>query len=240
MITATAQPLTVPPSIAVELTGVTPGGILLRDGTPVRGGAITAASQTVIDYDAPLGRTVVYTYGPDSAPAIVSSATAWLCHPSSPSLSRPVTIVNDDPFTLSARGTVHRPLSGGAPFAVYGPRSGRSGDLQLTLLWADRSALTALARGGTPLLVRTPPACLIDDQWIWCGDVTHTRAADSERVYLSLAYETVAAPVTLPPAGERPISWADVVNLAASWNDVPTLAPSWADLVAVTVPDSTL
>jgi hypothetical protein len=234
MISAVLLPNGTPPGVEITLSGVVPGGTLLRNALPVRT-AVETSDLVLIDYDAPFGVPLTYQYGSESViTSPLVSASSWLSHPYSPALSVPVTIRNDDPITFTALGTVHRPLAGGTPFAVTAPRSGRTGSLDLITSWADRPALAALLAEGTAVLLRTPPSCRIDDGWLWCGDVEQNRAPNSANVFLSLRYERVRAPGSLPSPSLRPIQWIDVVDIWQSWALIDE--PTWSALTARTIP----
>lgn len=240
-LTVTPLPNATPPSVEIIADPLTPGVPLLRNGEPVRVAASVPGPVTILDADAPFGVPLLYTLGTESAPAVTLSASrSWLTHPFEPSRSRPVTIENDNPITFGALGTVHRPLAGGTPFVIYGPRSGREAPLRLAVPWADRPAMISLLQDGAPLLLRTPPSCRVDDGWRWAGTITQERAVTSDIAWITLETIRVRAPEPTEAPATRPIRWADLPNLYATWGEIPAAFPTWADVPAATVPDGGL
>ena len=217
----------------VNLTRLDPDGVS-RD---VRGGQGITGDIIVDDYEAPFGVAVTYTVDGVSDSATLDVTRPWLTHPTRPDWNTTATVVDDDGWSWEAPGTVHKPLGAEYPAVVYTDRTEHTGTLELAQPWADRDLLRQILRDGSPLLLRVPPSCPVDDAWIWPSVVTRTknnRAAPTV-VRWSLDYQRVDAPggtITVDPSN----SWDAVTISHTSWSAVGTDHATWEDLIVTAHP----
>jgi hypothetical protein len=150
-------------------------GTLLRDGVPVRGGQLTEPG-SILDREAPAGRTLTYTLVTADDPTLVAVAVVvvdptvtslpTLQHPYDDTLRVPFTIVDDTPRQAAVNGTVHRPLDG-LPRVVYRGRDLRTGTLTVRCTAEQDRLLDVLLADGSPMLLRTPAGCPVQpDRWL--------------------------------------------------------------------------
>lgn len=264
-ITVTPQPAATPPRFQITVTSpdgspITAASLIRVDPT---GGAPTrvqppvpaASGFVVFDYEAPWDVPVTYsigiTYATGSATytataATLSPAAAWMIHPTAPVLSVCFDQRRADVMGVVTLGAVARPeikskhRIQGSEFQIItktGPRGAAATSMQLaTVTSAERTALEAIIRDQTPLLVQVPAGWLWDWQagYYDVGDVAAERflqyGPEARRVW-TLPLERVESPVgTQAPTW----TWTSVVAGFATWDAVRAAYATWADVATNT------
>lgn len=214
------------------------GGALLRDGEAVRGGEAVTGFALIDDYEPPLGVEVTYTLDGASASTTVNVTGAWLSHPTDPTLLTPVIVEADDDWQWTAPGVAHQVIGSEWPVVTYSTRTEHRGSLQLITAISQTAALRAILLTGSPLLLRTPPACPVDDMWLWpetAGRTPMTRGPNPSQARWRLDYQRVAWPggyVTQDPTN----SWQAVTVTHPTWTDLGTDHATWADVLTTAHP----
>ena len=205
----------------------------------VRGSeTLPGAFGIVDDYEAPFDVELTYTLEDGSDTVTFSpDDSAWLSHPFDPSLTLPVVVEDDDPWTWTAAGGVHDVIASQWPVAVHSRRTVHTGSLTIIGTWADRDKVKALVIDGSPLLLRSTPTCKVDDQWVFAQDVQREKmgGAFGEKLRWRLDYQRVARPegeVIAPPAN----AWSAVVQTHPSWTDTVAGHATWSDLLTTAHP----
>lgn len=220
------------------------GGTLTRTrgdtGTtePVRGGAALTGYGILDDYEAPFGVPLTYSVdGVWDTITFTPNAQAWLSHPTDPSLTLAVTVVDDTPHTYDVAGGVLPVIDSEWPVALHSRRTVHTGSLDVITPWADRHQMDALLRDGSPLLLRSQPDCRVDDLWMFIQPATREKLGPphSTRLRWLLDYQRVDNPpgqVTAPPAN----AWSAVTQTHASWTALAAAHTSWGDVVTTPHP----
>mgnify|MGYP001813275579 CR=1 FL=1 len=218
------------------------GGTLTRDGDPVRGAAAVWGDRIVDDYECPLDVQVTYVLEDGSATGTLASTGlgGYLSHPTDPTLLMgPVTVESDDDWQWTAPGTAHPVLGASAPVVTHSLRTIHEGTLELLIPYADRDALKALLVTGSPLLLRVPAACPVDDMWFWPEVAGRTWLAPQPSagglLRFTLDYQKVAKPggeVTQDPSN----SWSAVTVTHPTWTDLTTSHATWLDVLVTAHP----
>ena len=198
---------------------------------PVRGGQSVTGDLILDDYECPFGVLVQYTVGSATDFATLDVPDVWLTHPTDPTRSMAVTLVDDDEYTWSAPGTVHEPLDSAWPQVVWRARTVHQGQLVVVTSWAQRADMKRLVADGSPLLLRVPPGCTADDLWLWPSAVSRRKVTphNPAAVVWALAYQRVDDPageVTFDPSN----AWAAVVVTHPSWTDLMAAHADWVDV----------
>lgn len=222
--------------------------------TPTRVQPLAGPSPLVVyDYEASWETAAVYsatyTYGSGSgttqtdtaAPATLTSAFPWLIHPTTPALSlildqgtfSTMGVVSIGTVTRAALTTKHRIL--GAEFQIVtktGPRAAPVFSMTIaTVTPQERSALIALLRDQTPLLIQFPAS------WGWDFDGGYFDVGDAatdrwlqygpeHRRVKTLQLEQVQAPAGTQQAQR---TWATLLGEMATWQAVAAGFATWAD-----------
>lgn len=238
MTALTLAPDTTLARMRIVVVDAPPGSSLVRVDPAgehqVRGGQALDGDVLVDDYEAPFGVPVTWRLHPAgvTATGTLDVRTPWLTHPTDPTLGGPAGLVDDDDWQWNAPGTVHDLLGSEWPIVVYQARTVHTGLLRLTSSWADRAGIERLLRPGSPLLLRTPPGCDVDDAWVWPSTVRRRKAAphDPPHVWWELTYQRVATPgglVTQDPSN----AWTAVVVTHPTWTDLLAGHSDWLDLL---------
>lgn len=206
------------------------GGALTRNGVTVRGGEALTGDAIVDDYEAPFGVDLVYEL--DDSGAVTGRldvTSAWLTSATDPGM--PVTVRDQDPRTYTAPGRTYQPLGSNWPVAVHTVRSVHEGTLDLLADHAQSNQLRDLIADGTPLLLRTPAGCTVDDMWLWPGVIDRTRQGPATNpLWLwSMQYQRVQDPsgsVTIDPSN----AWAAVTATHPTWDELVASHPTWFDV----------
>lgn len=209
------------------------GGDLTRNGELVRGGAAVTGWRIVDDYEPPFGVPVTYSLDGVQATTQLDVAQAWLSHPTDPTLRMAVTVQSDDDWQWSAPGTAHDVLGDVWPIVTWAARTVHTGQLVVITSYAERDAFKALLLAGSPLLLRTPPDCPVDDQWLWPRTATRSKIGTPSvftGLRWELEYQRVQAPGGLV-AQDPTNSWAAVVVTHPTWSDVLADHATWGDLL---------
>ncbi len=243
MITASAQPdagrvrIVYSDAVGGDLTRTPVGGV----PTVVRGGAATTGYGILDDYECPFGVEVTYALdgSTDTATLDIGDAgeSAWLSHPTDPSLTQNVTVQDDSPHDWTSPGSVLPVIGSEWPLAVYSRRSVHNGTLTVLTYWAARDQMKSLLVSGSPLLLRTLPGCKADDQWLWAETVTRTKMGGpaSDLLRWEFRYQRVGRPagdVVAPPAN----MWAAVTQSHPTWAELVTAHADWATVLTTAHP----
>lgn len=214
------------------------GGALLRDGETVRGGESVTGFALIDDYEAPFGVQVTYTLDGESESTTLDVDGAWLSHPTDPTLLTPVIVESDDDWQWSAPGVAHRVIDSEWPVVTHGTRTEHRGSLLLITDLDQTEAMRGLLVSGSPLLLRTPPGCHVDDMWLWPETASRTpmgRGPDPAQARWRLDYQRVAWPggyVTQDPSN----SWSAVLVTHPTWTDLASDHTTWADVLTTAHP----
>jgi hypothetical protein len=178
-----------------------------------------------------------------SSPVTLSPHSAWLIHPSSPSLSMPISGDRDNLPSITSIGDVtngsaatqHQILGSSVPITtVSGPRFSNEFTLGLmTKTRAHELALTGLLLDGSPLMVRTPATFDVglDEGFYSVGDVTRSRMSQRPGSFIrnyTLPMTAVQAPIA--DIAYSGWSWASVAVAFTSWASAASAFTSWANL----------
>lgn len=210
------------------------GGDLRRDGQTVRGAIGVTGDAIINDYEIPLGRDVTYTLDGVAVTGRLDLPGAVLSHPTNPLLAiYGVTIETDDGWQWTAPGTAHQVIGSEWPLVTFNRRTEHSGNLVLIGRYADSQAMRDILVTGSPLLLRVPPSCPVDDMWLWPRTATRTfmgLASPDARVRWALDYQRVSRPggeVAVDPGN----AWAAYVLTHPTWTDGMADHPTWTDAV---------
>ncbi len=243
MITASVQPdegrvrIVYSDAVGGDLTRTPVGGV----PTVVRGGAATTGYGILDDYECPFGVEVTYALdgSTDTATLGIGDAgeSAWLSHPTDPSLTIAVLLIDDSPFDWSAPGQALPIIASEWPVIVHNRRTVHTGQLECVTGWDARDQMENILASGSPLLLRTLPGCKADDQWMWPETVTRTKVGtpDSDNLSWNMSYQRSDRPagdVVAPPAN----AWSAVVQTHPDWSDVVLDHATWGDLLTTPHP----
>ena len=205
----------------------------------VRGGDPVVGTHGILDdYEAPFEVDLTYTLedGSDTV-TFTPDDTAWLSHPFDPSLTLPVVVEDDDPWTWSVSGGVLDVIDSPWPVALHSRRTVHTGSLSIVGKWADRDKVKALVIDGSPMLLRSTPTCKVDDQWVFAQDITREKMGGpfGERLRWRMDYQRVGRPegeIVAPPAN----AWSAVTQTHPTWTDTVAGHVTWSDLVTTPHP----
>lgn len=210
------------------------GGDLLRDGEPVRGGLGLTGDAIVDDYEVPFGVDVTYTLDGQSATGRLTMGVSALSHPTDPLLTvTGLTVETDDDWQWTAPGTAHQVLGSEWPVVTFSRRTEHNGRLVLITSYADRQPMRDILVTGSPLLLRVPPGCPVDDMWLWPQTATRSFIGPpnaSGNVRWLLDYQRVTKPggeVVVDPGN----AWAAYVQTHTDWADGVAEHADWLDAV---------
>ena len=211
------------------------GGVLFRDGEPVRGATAVFGDRIVDDYEVPLNRPVTYQLETGSATGslTVTGGGGYISHPTDPTLLRHVTVESDDDWQWSAPGTAHPILGSEWPVVTHTRRTVHEGSLLLVTPYADQERIKDILVTGSPLLLRVPPECPVSDMWFWPQTVTRSKigtASTFSGLRWDMRYQKVAKPggeVTQDPSN----SWDAVVVTHPTWTDLAASHATWLDVL---------
>lgn len=220
------------------------GGALTRDGQPVRGAGVVWGDRIADDYECPLGVPAEYALDGATATATltVPGNGGYLSHPTDPTLLYgPVTVESDTDWQWSAPGVAHQVLGSEWPVVTHSRRTVREGELVLLVPYTDRDRVDALLVTGSPLLLRIPPGCPVDDMWLWPetagGSWLAPQPTQSGLLRYRLSYQRVTRPggdVTQDPSN----SWSAVVVTHPTWSDLAASHATWLDVLTEAHPHS--
>lgn len=215
------------------LVSDSPGADLTRNGEVIRPGENVAGYKTVDDYEAPFGVPLTYEIDGQSATTQLDVSGAWITHPTLPDLALQVTVESDDEWEWRAPGTAHQIIGSEWPVVTFNTRTEHRGDLLIITPYSEQQAVRDLLVTGSPLLLRTPPACSVDDMWFWPETATRQKIG-TPRTFTGLRwtlnYQRVQAPGGQVP---RPFanSWDGVVASHTDWADVVGVYSTWDALI---------
>jgi hypothetical protein len=264
-LTVTPQPANSPPRFrltiaspdgsaitAVVVTRVDPSGAAATRVQPAAG----PSPLTLDDYEAPWDAAVVYnvaiTYGTgatttfNSGYVTLSPQAAWAIHPTAPALSvcldqqsfAVMGVVSLSASTRAALTTKHRIL--GAEYQIVtktGPRAAPAFTMQVaTVTSNERTAVLALVRDQTPILIQVPAVF----GWDWengyfdVGDVGIERFLQygpEPRRTITLPLERVESPIGTQSA---PWTWTGAMAASATWDALRAGYAKWSDVLTNT------
>ena len=222
--------------VRVIVTGATGGHLYRDDGNGpviVRNGYTITGEAALDDYEAPVDVPVTY-YLDDATETVTLPGTSgpFLIHPTDPLRNMAVTVVEDDPVTVTAPGTVHQVLAAPLPLVTYTARNLYETELSLWVEWERRHALETLLSDGSPVLLKAPAGCAFDGGWYWVESYrrrnTDRRATRGMRVEArTVRVETPGGYISADPTN----SYAAIVAFHTDYADVAAAHPSYLDLL---------
>lgn len=188
----------------------------------------TAASFTVVDYEAALTGAVTYTCG-DVAIVYLPATQPWLVFPLRPSESLQLEMVTNYSAGRVSLGTLHQVPDRTDPLAALGRLTQRTGQLQI--LCSTYAAVRALENGldlsGVGMLKEAEHAGL--DMYFIPNGTSPEYDADTEAWTLSVDYTEIARPTspispTVWTFGTVATSYSSFANVTSNYEDFEMLS----------------
>lgn len=151
-----------------------------------------------------------------------------------PMLNRPVTVSDFSDITRTARAALFPVKGSPLPVEVRDVRSSHEFTVELlTETGEAERTLDLILAVGEPMLLHTPPDCVVPGGYVAIGDISdqrRTRSARSPRRYWSLPCTVVDAPG--PHVIPTTLTWGTVLRAYGSWTALLAAHPDWADLLS--------
>lgn len=227
---------------AVKVERRDPGApwLIIRSGTSV---AATAGAVTVWDAEAPFDTVVTYRVSQvtptgsetgEVSTLVGSVGVTWLKDPAFPSRSLPLNEVTALPeVTFASRSGVFAVIDRPRPIVVAARRESWTGTLRFTTTTsAERTRVHDLLARGQVLLLATPAAYGIGNQYVHVGDAVEERVGlvtEQSRRW-SLPLTNVDRPESLAVA-PRGLRWVDVKFKYPTWGDLLATGMTWDQLL---------
>src|SRR5690554_972079 len=151
-----------------------------------------------------------------------------------PMLNRPVTASDFSDITRTARAALFPVKGSPLPVEVRDVRSSHTFTVELLTETPEAErTLDLILAVGEPMLLHTPPDCVVPGGYVAIGDISdqrRTRSARSPRRYWSLPCTVVDAPG--PHVIPTTLTWGTVLRAYGSWTALLAAHPNWADLLS--------